>query len=88
MIFNRNVTDVEFHIDPDLDKNDVMNTIQRHLEEWSGSTCGKWTRLVIPPYKFISISHNRKRRSLERSKDRNKVKDTMKNWEVNWMLHS
>ena len=88
MMLNKNVTSVIYHIDPDIDENDVTNTLQRKLEEWSGSVCPRWSRLVVAPYNIEIIPHARKRRSLERSKDRNKMKHAMNNWEIDWILKS
>ena len=88
MILNKNVTEVTFHIDPDIDETDVTNTLQRKLEEWSSSVCPHWSRLVVTPFKVQTIPHERKRRSVVRSKDRNKMKYNMNNWEIDWILKS
>ena len=88
MMLNKNVTEVTYHIDPDLYENDVINTLQRKLEEWSNSVCPQWSRLVVAPYTVEIIPHERKRRSVERSKDRNKMKHSMNNWEIDWILKS
>lgn len=88
MMYNTNVNDITFHLDPDADEEDVIITLQRKVEQWSGSVCPKWSRLVSTPYDIVTIPHERKRRSLERSKDRNKMKLDMKNWEIDWMLKS
>lgn len=87
-MFNKNVTEVTYHIDPDVDETDVTTTLQRKLEEWSSSVCPYWSRLVVSPYKIEIISPNRKKRSIERSQDRNKMKHSMSNWEIDWILKS
>lgn len=86
MVLNKNVTEVTYHIDPDIDETDVTSTLQRKLEEWSGSVCPKWSRLVVTPYKIEIIPHERKKRNIERSQERNKMKVSMNNWEVDWIL--
>ncbi|XP_060568332.1 uncharacterized protein LOC132726934 [Ruditapes philippinarum] len=88
MMYNKKVNFITFHLDPAADEDDVIITLQRQVEQWSGSVCPEWSRLVSTPYTFITIPHERKRRSLERSKDRNKMKLEMRNWEVDWMFKS
>ncbi|KAL4222201.1 hypothetical protein ACF0H5_018238 [Mactra antiquata] len=88
MMYNKKVKDITINIDPHADEDDVITTIQRKVEQWTGSVCPSWSRLVTTPYNVETISHIRRRRSLERSKDRNKMKFDMKNWEVEWMLKS
>lgn len=88
MMYNTKVSSITFHLDPDADEDDVIITLQRKVEQWSGSVCPKWSRLVTTPYTFVTIPHERKKRSLERSKDRNRMKLEMKNWEIDWMLKS
>lgn len=88
MMYNKQVVDMTIFIDPEADEDDVIITLQRKVEQWSGSVCPTWSRLVTTPYKIETISHSRKKRSLNRSKDRNKMKFDMKNWEVEWMLKS
>lgn len=88
MAYNQNVTHIDFHIDPATDQDDVIITLQGKVEQWSGSVCPQWSRLVTTPYTIHDIPHERKRRSLERSRDRNQMKQNMKNWEIDWMLKS
>lgn len=88
MIFNKNVTEVLFYTDPDIDQADVTNTLQSKLEEWASSVCANWSRIVVAPYKMELISHARKRRSLRRSKTRNENKKSMNTWEVDWILRT
>lgn len=88
MVYNKNISDVTFHIDPDANEDDIVITLQRKIEQWSGSVCPSWSRIVTTPFTITTIPRDRKRRSLERSKDRNKMKVDMKNWEVDWMLKS
>lgn len=88
MMYNQKVNSLTFHLDPDADEDDVIITLQRKVEQWSGSVCPHWSRLVTTPYTIETIPHSRKKRSLERSQDRNKMKFDMKNWEVDWMLKS
>lgn len=88
MLYNKNVTEVIFHIDPDLNQIAVTSTLQRKLEEWSSSVCPQWSRVAVTPYTVQIISHERKKRSVEKSQGRNKKKHELKHWEVDWVMKS
>ncbi|XP_052773072.1 uncharacterized protein LOC128211950 [Mya arenaria] len=88
MMYNKNVTKITFHVDPDADEDDVIVTLQRKVEQWVSGVCPDWSRIVTTPYTMVKIPHDRKRRSMERSKDRNQMTLAMKNWEIDWMLRS
>ncbi|XP_067685171.1 uncharacterized protein [Haliotis asinina] len=85
MIYNRDVTEVEFHLTDTVDQDNVMSALQRKLEYWSGTACPRWSRFAVAAYSVHDIPHHRRRRSLERSRSRNKVKKAMKEWELDWI---
>ncbi|XP_046569945.1 uncharacterized protein LOC124278269 [Haliotis rubra] len=85
MIYNRDVTEVEFHLTDTVDQDNVMSALQRKLEYWSGTACPRWSRFAVAGYSVHDIHHHRRRRSLERSRSRNKVKKAMKEWELDWI---
>ncbi|XP_067685193.1 uncharacterized protein [Haliotis asinina] len=85
MIYNRDVTEVEFHLTDTVDQDNVMSALQRKLEYWSGTVCPRWSRFAAAGYSVHDIPHHRRRRSLERSRSRNKVKKAMKEWELDWI---
>lgn len=86
MMYNKNVTDVTYRIDPAVNKIDVTTSLQEKLEEWSTSVCPHWSRIAVTPYKVEVISHERKKRSVENSEGRNQKMHRMKRFEVEWLL--
>jgi len=88
MVYNKNVSFITFHVDPDANVDDVIVTLQGKVDQWVAGSCPDWSRHVTTPYRMVSIPHERKRRSIERSADRNQMKLDMRNWEVDWMLKS
>ncbi|XP_048252021.1 uncharacterized protein LOC124134974 [Haliotis rufescens] len=85
MIYNRDVTEVEFHLTDTVDQDNVVSALQRKLEYWSGTACPKWSRFAVAGFSIHDIPHHRRKRSLERSRSRNKVKKAMKEWELDWI---
>ncbi|XP_061188851.1 uncharacterized protein LOC133197027 [Saccostrea echinata] len=85
MIYNVKVTNVQFHLTKSVRENQVMGAIQRKLERWSYSVCPDRSRIVVAPYTVHKISHERHRRSIERSEERNTVKQLRNNWELEWL---
>ncbi|XP_041349226.1 uncharacterized protein LOC121368556 [Gigantopelta aegis] len=86
MAYNRNVTEVEFHVADDLDEDLVGAAIQRKIDMWAKNTCPKWSRFAIAPYSVHTIPPSRKKRSLERSKDRNEARSRIHDWEMEWLM--
>lgn len=85
MIYNRDVTEVEFHLTDTVDQDNVVSALQRKLEYWSGTACPRWSRFAVAGFSIHDIPHHRRKRSLERSRSRNKVKKAMKEWELDWI---
>ena len=88
MMYNKNVTDVTYRIDPAISKLDVTKSLHERLEEWSTSVCPHWSRVAVTPYKVEVISHERKRRSVENSEGRNNRMHRLKRWEIDWVLQA
>ncbi|XP_062588036.1 uncharacterized protein LOC134249705 [Saccostrea cucullata] len=88
MIYNLKVTNVQFHLTKSVRENQVMSAIQRKLERWSYSACPDRSRIVVAPYTVHKISHERHRRSIERSEERNIVKRLRNNWELEWLAQT
>ena len=86
MMYNKNVTDVTYRIDPAINKIDVTKSLTEKLEEWSTSVCPHWSRVAVTPYKVEVISHERKKRSVENSEGRNQKMHRMKRFEIEWVL--
>ncbi|XP_046356065.2 uncharacterized protein LOC124134979 [Haliotis rufescens] len=85
MIYNRDVTEVEFHLTDTVDQDNVVSALQRKLEYWSGTACPRRSRFAVAGFSIHDIPHHRRKRSLERSRGRNKVKKAMKEWELDWI---
>lgn len=85
MVFNKNVSHVEFHVSGNVNKDSVMATIQRKVEIWSGTACSDMSRLTIAPFSVHTIHEHRLKRSIERSQARNQEKLRIRNWEIEWV---
>ena len=86
MVYNNNVTNVEFHVADDLNEDLVSAAIQRKIDLWSTSSCPAWSRFAVVPYTVHAIPPSRRRRSLERSKQRNEARSKIHNWEMEWLM--
>ena len=86
MAYNKNVTEVQFHVADDLDEDLVGAAIQRKIDLWAKNTCPGWARFAIAPYSVRTIPPARKRRSLERSKHRNEARSKIHDWEMEWLM--
>ena len=85
MVYNKDVSIVEFHVAPGIDSDLVTSSIQRKLEAWSGVACPRFSRFALTPFTVITMETERHRRSAEQSIPRNKVKSRIYNWEREWL---
>ncbi|XP_056020825.1 uncharacterized protein LOC125651534 isoform X3 [Ostrea edulis] len=85
MVYNTKVTNIQYHLTQSVRENQAMAAIQRKLERWASSLCPDRTRIVVAPYTVHKISHDRHRRSIDRSNDRNLAKQLRNNWELEWL---
>ncbi|KAK3589129.1 hypothetical protein CHS0354_017095 [Potamilus streckersoni] len=86
MVFNPNVTLVEFHISATLRKDSIMAILQRKVETWAGTVCNEKSRFAIAPFNLYVIHEHIMKRSIERSLPRNQNQLNLKNWEINWLM--
>ncbi|XP_041378411.1 uncharacterized protein LOC121390613 [Gigantopelta aegis] len=86
MAYNKNVTEVEFHVAAKLDEDLVGSAIQRKIDVWSKNTCPNWSRFAIVPYTIHTIHPSRQKRSLKRSKSRNEARSRIHDWEMEWLI--
>ncbi|KAL8573315.1 hypothetical protein ACOMHN_032777 [Nucella lapillus] len=85
MVYNKNVTLVEFHVAPTTDSDMVTSSIQRKLETWSGVTCPRDSRFALTPFRVVTIGTKRQRRSAELSMERNEATASQYDWEQEWL---
>ncbi|XP_046575818.1 uncharacterized protein LOC124283831 [Haliotis rubra] len=86
MVYNKNVSEVEFHVYDDLDIDLIKADVQRNLDVWAGHTCSDHSRFAISPFTFHQLSHSRRKRSLARSQHRNEARQKIFDWEMEWMM--
>ncbi|XP_048259496.1 uncharacterized protein LOC124148471 [Haliotis rufescens] len=86
MVYNKNVTEVEFHVYDDLDVDLIRADVQRNLDVWAGHTCSDHSRFAISPFTFHQLSRSRRKRSLARSQHRNEARQKIFDWEMEWMM--
>ncbi|KAL3857350.1 hypothetical protein ACJMK2_012026 [Sinanodonta woodiana] len=86
MVFNPNVSLVEFHISATLRKDSIMAILQRKVETWAGTVCNERSRFAIAPFNIYVIHEHVMKRSIERSVPRNQNQLDLKNWEINWLM--
>ncbi|XP_067681059.1 uncharacterized protein [Haliotis asinina] len=86
MVYNKNVSEVQFHVYDDLDIDLIKADVQRNLDVWAGHTCSDHSRFAISPFTFHQLSHTRRKRSLERSQHRNEARQKIFDWEMEWMM--
>ncbi|XP_046559439.1 uncharacterized protein LOC124268503 [Haliotis rubra] len=86
MVYNKNVSEVEFHVYDDLDIDLIKADVQRNLDVWAGETCSDHSRFAISPFTFHQLSHSRRKRSLARSQHRNEARQKIFDWEMEWMM--
>ncbi|XP_046553264.1 uncharacterized protein LOC124262764 [Haliotis rubra] len=86
MVYNKNVSEVEFHVYDDLDIDLITADVQRNLDVWAGDTCSDHSRFAISPFTFHQLSHSRRKRSLARSQHRNEARQKIFDWEMEWMM--
>lgn len=85
MVYNKNISFVEFQVAAEVDPDLVTSSIQRKLEAWSGVACPLYSRFAVAPFVVVTMTTERQRRSAQLSVPRNKVKWAMYNWEQEWL---
>lgn len=85
MVYNKNVTAVEFHLTEDLKPEDVKASLRRKIESWATSSCTDWSRFAVVPYTVHVIPQPRHKRSATYSVPRNHAKMSLNNWEYDWL---
>lgn len=85
MVYNKNVTLVEFVLASSADPDLVASAIHRKLDAWSGVACPLFSRFAMSPFTVVALDAERHKRSADLSMSRNTAKSKIYNWELEWL---